>query len=260
MSAIGNRWWEGWRRRQTGREANALLFLPFVFLVFDIIRIFVFLYFVFLVFEIICIFVVSLYYFSMVGGVEEKADRERGKCLIVSPFLYFSYLISFVFVYFSHFVFLVFDIICIYIVSLYYFSMVGGVEEKADREREANALLFLPFVFLVFDIIRIFVFLSFRFSCIQGGFLFSLILITNTNTNIKSSVYKKIKAWSPGLLITQKRKKLILARLGVSRTIYVNEGSPNPGFPYFLGGYQWGKKTTLYHMICIFVFFLFRIS
>ena len=27
--------------------------------------------------------------------------------------------------------------------------------------------------------------------------------------------------------------KLILARLGVSRTIYANVDSPNPGFPYF---------------------------
>ena len=33
-------------------------------------------------------------------------------------------------------------------------------------------------------------------------------------------------------------KKLILARLGVSRPIYVNVDSPNLGFPYFnfLGG------------------------
>ena len=35
-------------------------------------------------------------------------------------------------------------------------------------------------------------------------------------------------------------KKLIYARLGVSRTIYVNVDSPNLGIPYFnfLGGYQ----------------------
>ena len=35
-------------------------------------------------------------------------------------------------------------------------------------------------------------------------------------------------------------KKLILARLGVSRTIYGNVDSPNLGFTYFnfLGGYQ----------------------
>ena len=35
-------------------------------------------------------------------------------------------------------------------------------------------------------------------------------------------------------------EKLILARLGVSRTIYVNVDSPNLGFPYFkfLGEYQ----------------------
>ena len=34
--------------------------------------------------------------------------------------------------------------------------------------------------------------------------------------------------------------KLILARLGVSRPIYVNVDSPNQGFPYFncLGGYH----------------------
>ena len=34
--------------------------------------------------------------------------------------------------------------------------------------------------------------------------------------------------------------KLIKARLGVSRPIYVNVDSPNLGFPYFnfLGGYQ----------------------
>ena len=31
-------------------------------------------------------------------------------------------------------------------------------------------------------------------------------------------------------------KKLILARLGVSRPIYVNVDSLNKGFPYFLGG------------------------
>ena len=42
-------------------------------------------------------------------------------------------------------------------------------------------------------------------------------------------------------------KKLIQARLGVSRTIYVNVDSPDPGFPYFnfLGGYQW-KKHPVY--------------
>ena len=41
-------------------------------------------------------------------------------------------------------------------------------------------------------------------------------------------------------------KKLISARLGVSRPIYVNVDSPNLGFPYFnfLGGYQW--KNTQY--------------
>ena len=40
-------------------------------------------------------------------------------------------------------------------------------------------------------------------------------------------------------------KKLILARLGVSRPIYVNVDSPNQGFPYFLGGYQWNKLAKL---------------
>ena len=44
-------------------------------------------------------------------------------------------------------------------------------------------------------------------------------------------------------------KKLIQARLGVSRPIYVNVYSPNLGFPYFnfLGGYQWEKK----HPVCL---------
>ena len=34
--------------------------------------------------------------------------------------------------------------------------------------------------------------------------------------------------------------KVLSTRLGVSRPIYVNVDSPNPGFPYFnfLGGYQ----------------------
>ena len=41
-------------------------------------------------------------------------------------------------------------------------------------------------------------------------------------------------------------EKLIWARLGVSRTIYVNVDSPNLGFPYFnfLGGTS--EKITLY--------------
>ena len=45
-------------------------------------------------------------------------------------------------------------------------------------------------------------------------------------------------------LKVQSTKKLILARLGVSRTIYVAVESPNLGFPYFnfLGGCQL-KKT-----------------
>ena len=37
VSAIGNRWWEGWRRRrQTESEAKALLFLPLGFLVISL--------------------------------------------------------------------------------------------------------------------------------------------------------------------------------------------------------------------------------
>ena len=40
----------------------------------------------------------------------------------------------------------------------------------------------------------------------------------------------------------QSTEKLIWARLGVSRTIYVNVESPNLGFPYFLGEAQC-KKT-----------------
>ena len=42
-------------------------------------------------------------------------------------------------------------------------------------------------------------------------------------------------------------KKFIQARLGVSRTIYVNVDSPNLGFPYFyfLGGYQWKKSPCI---------------
>ena len=41
-------------------------------------------------------------------------------------------------------------------------------------------------------------------------------------------------------LKNSKYKKLIQARLGVSRPIYVNVDSPNLGFPYvnFFGGYQ----------------------
>ena len=42
----------------------------------------------------------------------------------------------------------------------------------------------------------------------------------------------------------QSTEKLILARLGVSRPIYVNEDSPNLGFPYFLGGYQLKKHPV----------------
>ena len=34
--------------------------------------------------------------------------------------------------------------------------------------------------------------------------------------------------------------------LGVSRPIYVNVDSPNLGFPYFIGGYQWSKKHPVY--------------
>ena len=41
-------------------------------------------------------------------------------------------------------------------------------------------------------------------------------------------------------LKVQSTKKLIKARLGVSKTIYVNVDTPNLGFTYFyfLGGYQ----------------------
>ena len=47
-----------------------------------------------------------------------------------------------------------------------------------------------------------------------------------------------------------KYKKLIQARLGVSRPIYVTVDSPNLGFPYFnfLGGYQLKK-----HPVSLFV-------
>ena len=43
-------------------------------------------------------------------------------------------------------------------------------------------------------------------------------------------------------------EKLILARLGVSRTNYVNVDSPNLGFTYFnlLGGYQLKKTPCIY--------------
>ena len=46
-------------------------------------------------------------------------------------------------------------------------------------------------------------------------------------------------------------KKLIKARLGVSRTIYVNVDTPNQGFTFFnfLGGTS--EKNTLYHKIYI---------
>ena len=45
---------------------------------------------------------------------------------------------------------------------------------------------------------------------------------------------------------SSKYKKLIWARLGVSRPIYVNVDSPNLGLPYFnfLGGYQWKKHPV----------------
>ena len=45
-------------------------------------------------------------------------------------------------------------------------------------------------------------------------------------------------------------EKLILARLGVSRTIYVNVDSPNLGFPYFnfLGGTS-EKKHPVLHIL-----------
>ena len=43
-------------------------------------------------------------------------------------------------------------------------------------------------------------------------------------------------------------EKLIQARLGVSRTIYVNVDSPKLGFPYFnfLGGHQAQKKHPVF--------------
>ena len=46
---------------------------------------------------------------------------------------------------------------------------------------------------------------------------------------------------------------MIYARLGVSRSIYVNVDSPNLGFPYlaFLGGTS--EKNTLYDMCFCFV-------
>ena len=46
---------------------------------------------------------------------------------------------------------------------------------------------------------------------------------------------------------SSKYKKVIYARLGVSRPIYVNVDSPSLGFTYFnfLGGNQW-KENTLY--------------
>ena len=47
-------------------------------------------------------------------------------------------------------------------------------------------------------------------------------------------------------------EKLIWARLGVSRTTYVNVDSPNLGFPYFLGGYQLKKNLYNYFRQAIF--------
>ena len=49
--------------------------------------------------------------------------------------------------------------------------------------------------------------------------------------------------WPP--LTSSKYKKVNQARLGVSRTIYVNVDSPNLGFTYFLGGGGAFKKITL---------------
>ena len=53
-------------------------------------------------------------------------------------------------------------------------------------------------------------------------------------------------------------KKLILARLGVSRPIYVNVDSPNLGFPHFnfLGGYQWEKTPCNFVYVCVLLFSL----
>ena len=48
-------------------------------------------------------------------------------------------------------------------------------------------------------------------------------------------------------------EKLILARLGVSRPIYVAVDSPKLGFPYFnfLGGYQLKKTPCIFRTILI---------
>ena len=47
-------------------------------------------------------------------------------------------------------------------------------------------------------------------------------------------------------LKVQSTKKLIWARLGVSRTLYVNVDSPNLGFPYFNYSGGTSEKNTLY--------------
>ena len=53
--------------------------------------------------------------------------------------------------------------------------------------------------------------------------------------------------------------KLIYARLGVSRTTYVNVDSPNLGFPYlnFLGGYQLKKHPVCFFSSISFFFYFF---
>ena len=60
----------------------------------------------------------------------------------------------------------------------------------------------------------------------------------NSNTGCFFSLVPPLKV--------QSTKNLILARLGVSRPIYVNVDSPNLGFPYFyfLGGYQLKKHPV----------------
>ena len=52
-------------------------------------------------------------------------------------------------------------------------------------------------------------------------------------------IYRVIFSLVPPLKV-QSTEKLILARLGVSRTIYVNVDSPNLGFPYF--NFLWGTS------------------
>ena len=75
---------------------------------------------------------------------------------------------------------------------------------------------------------------------------------TSTNTTTTRQIKFQIQgAFSLGLpLKFTSTEKLILAGLGVSRTIYVNVDSPNLCFPYFnfLGGYQWNKLPCTIHI------------